>query len=120
MREHARRLAGSALAAPTPACLVALAGRAFPGRRAVVAAGWTAVGVVAVATVTRTAVAATIPGTAARHDDLTVRADPVEVDLAASVDLGDLYLDLVADVHVVLDALDALRSVAHLRDVQQS
>src|SRR5579859_4320498 len=42
-----------------------------------------------------------------------------EADLAALVDLGDLDLDLVADVHDVLDLADAL-AAAELADVDQA
>src|SRR5690606_24651294 len=45
--------------------------------------------------------------------------DLVEVHLAPAVDLGDLDLNLVADVEVVLHPIDAL-AVADLGDVQQA
>src|SRR4029453_16345426 len=70
------------------------------------------------AAVTAVAPAGTVTALGGRRL-LALGADLVEVDLAALVDVGDLDLDLVADVEEVLDLLDPL-AVAHLGDVQQA
>src|SRR6266700_5580228 len=48
-----------------------------------------------------------------------VLADEHQADLAALVDVGDLDLELVADLHDVLDLADAL-ALAELADVHQT
>src|SRR5437764_719535 len=97
-------------------------GRGVTGRPAVGAAGRSPVAVPALAAVARSPVA-TVPAgrpvAAALGGLLALRPYLVQVDLAALVDVRDLYLDLVADVEEVLDLVDPL-AVAHLRDVQQA
>src|SRR6185369_11445661 len=97
------RLAG----AVAPATLLVVAAFARLASRAVASA------------VTTVAAAVTTAAVAGLRSRSALRANLVQVDLAARVDLGDHHFDLVADVEVVLDLLDPL-AIADLGDVQQA
>src|SRR5262249_53279973 len=106
-----------------PVCAVLAGRRPVPDRATVGTPGRTPVAVSALAPVAATPVARVArrrPVRAALTGRYlgAFRTYLVQVDLAALVDVGDLYLDLVADVEEVLDLLDPL-AVTHLGDVQQ-